>query len=418
MIKKPKGFEDIFPDKIGLWNHIKDTAEKNFKLYNFREMRIPIMEYTEVFARGLGNETDIVSKEMFTFEDRGGRSLTLRPEGTASVVRAYVENGDYNRLASCKLSYFGPMFRAENVQKGRLRQFHQFGAEMFGSDDPYHDYELIALMDNITKSVGVENYDLLINSIGCTECRPTFTEELKKYYQDKINSLCTDCQKRLDKNPLRLLDCKQKGCNELKTDAPKIANYLCENCNNHHTKLKGYLDNSGIKYKEDDLLVRGLDYYTTTTFEFVSSDLGSQSAFAAGGRYNGLVEQFDGKPTPGVGFAAGMERLFILLEDKIKKTNSLDVYMVHTGDKTLTKAMEILAKLRENNISGDLDPSSTGFKSQLKKANRENSKFVIIIGENELNSESATIKELETGEQNTIKFSEITDYLCQIIKKK
>ena len=285
MLSKPPGIEDIFPDRIERRNLIINAARDAFRLYNVREIVIPVMEFTEVFVRGLGNETDIVSKEMFTFEDRGGRSLTLRPEGTASVVRAYVENGEYNRLAMCKFFYIGPMFRAERPQKGRLRQFNQFGAEIFGSGDPYHDFEAIAMMDAIAKRAGIGDYTVLINSIGCPKCRPDFVRALTAYYTGMKDLLCRDCSSRLERNPLRLLDCKQDSCQPLKKDAPRTMDYLCDECKGHHASVKGYLAGGGIAFTEDPLLVRGLDYYTRTTFEFVTARLGGQNAFAAGGRY-------------------------------------------------------------------------------------------------------------------------------------
>lgn len=401
MISKPPGIEDIFPDAIERWNHVIHTAREVFRLFNIREIIIPVMEFTEVFTRGIGDETDIVSKEMFTFEDRGGRSLTLRPEGTASVVRAYVENGDYNRLSSCKLFYIGPMFRAERPQKGRLRQFNQFGAEIFGSSQPYEDYEAIASMELIARKIGLSDYTLLINSIGCSVCRPAFISELKRYYELKKSHLCTDCNHRLEKNPLRLLDCKVESCIQLKNEAPIITEYLCPSCAKHHDELKALLDEGSIPYKENPLLVRGLDYYTQTTFEFVTGSTG-QNAFAAGGRYNNLVETFGGKPTPAVGFAAGIERILIHLEKNKIGPAALDVYIVHSGNTTFHVARNIAMELRAVGISADLDAESKGFKSQFKKADRENARLVIIIGEDEISQNRCSIKNMVTGSQESV----------------
>jgi len=413
MLKKPPGIEDIFPDKINLWNHIKKSAISTFELYNYKEIVIPIMEFTDVFSRGLGDETDIVSKEMFTFEDRGKRSLTLRPEGTASVVRAYVENGEYNRLSSAKFFYIGQMFRAEKPQRGRLRQFNQFGAEFFGSDNPYYDYEIISMVNKILQTIGIKEYKLLINSIGCKKCRKSYIEELKKYYENKKENLCDDCKRRLDENTLRLLDCKVNSCNELKKNAPKITDFLCEDCSNHHTKVKEYLQDENIPFTEDPLLVRGLDYYTRTTFEFVTTEIAGQNAIAAGGRYDGLVEQFEGKATPAVGFAAGMERIMLLCEDVANsiKQDSIDAYIIHTGGDALSVAIETVALLRQNGFSADMDPAGTGFKSQFKKADRANAKSAVIIGENELNNKTYTVKDLKLGEQTDIPMNTIVDYL-------
>jgi histidyl-tRNA synthetase len=309
MIQKPPGIEDVFPDRIDRWNHVVNTARNVFRAYNFRELIIPVMEYTEVFARGLGDTTDIVSKEMFTFEDRGGRSLTLRPEGTASVVRAYVENGEYNRLSLSKFFYMGPMFRAERPQRGRLRQFNQFGAELFGSGDPYHDFEVISMMDSIARKTGIDGYSLHLNSIGCPGCRGGYIAALREYYSSHEEHLCKDCRARLGKNALRLLDCKVDSCREIRKGAPLITSYLDDECRAHHEKLKEYLSADSIDFIEDPFLVRGLDYYTRTTFEFLTDRLGGQNAFAAGGRYDQLVEEFEGRSTPAVGFAAGIERL-------------------------------------------------------------------------------------------------------------
>lgn len=410
MIQKPPGVEDIFPDRTPSFNHIVNTAKEVFRLYNYREVILPVMEYTEVFARGIGDSSDIVTKEMFTFEDRGGRSLTLRPEGTASMVRAYVENGEYNRLALCKFFYNGPMFRAERPQKGRLRQFNQFGAEVFGSDNPWYDFEVISLMNTITVQLGITDYNLLINSIGCPDCRKPYVNELFNYYSMHENKLCDDCKKRLHTNPLRLLDCKVEGCMVLKQNAPKITNVLCSSCKEHFKQTKDLLQKHSINYIHDPLLVRGLDYYTKTTFEFVTSRLGGQNAFAAGGRYNNLVELFGGKPTPAVGFAAGIERIELLLENLSVK-DYLDVYIIYSGDNALPIVLQIAEKLRRNNISCDFDPAAKGFKTQFKRADRENARFSIIFGEDELAKNSATIKDMSSGEQETIQQESIISFL-------
>jgi histidyl-tRNA synthetase len=411
MLSKPPGIEDIFPDRIERRNLIINAARDAFRLFNFREIVIPVMEFTDVFVRGLGNETDIVSKEMFTFEDRGGRSITLRPEGTASVVRAYVENGEYNRLATCKFFYIGPMFRAERPQKGRLRQFNQFGAELFGSGDPYHDFESIAMMDTIAKRAGIGDYTILINSIGCPNCRPDFTRALTAYYTGMKDLLCRDCATRLDRNPLRLLDCKQDSCQPLKKDAPKTTDFLCDECKIHHASVKGYLADGGIIFTEDPLLVRGLDYYTRTTFEFVTARLGGQNAFAAGGRYDNLVEEFGGKPTPAVGFAAGIERMELLLDVKEIPEAGIDVFIVHTGGETLSRAVSLCRQLRGAGISADLDPGSKGFKAQFKKADREHAALALVIGEDELAAGTCTVKNLKSGDQESVSSDAVADYI-------
>lgn len=412
---KPPGIEDVFPDRIEAWNYILDTARDVFNTYNFKEIIIPVFEYTDVFIRGIGTETDIVSKEMFSFEDRGERNLTLRPEGTAGVVRAYVENGDYNRLSISKFFYTGPMFRAEKPQKGRLRQFNQFGAETFGSMNPFYDFEIISMINSIAVKLGIKDYKLLINSIGCPECRPDYIKELNKYYKDNSDKLCDDCKKRLDRNTLRLLDCKNEKCLDLKKEAPSITSFICKNCKEHHGSLKNFLKESRIEYTEDPLLVRGLDYYTKTTFEFVSTNLGGQNAFAAGGRYDNLVETFGGKPTPAVGFAAGLERLLLLFEKEAVRLKQLDIYLVYSGDNGFKKAIELLNLLRANNISADIDPEFSGFKSQFKKADREKAKAVLIIGEDEVKNNIITVKRMDSGEQEKINQEAVIQHLNSIL---
>jgi histidyl-tRNA synthetase len=407
MITKAPGIEDIFPDRITIWNHVVSTARDAFRRFNYREIIVPIMEFTEVFSRGLGDETDIVSKEMFTFEDRGGRSLTLRPEGTASVVRAYCENGDYNRLSISKFFYVGPMFRAEKPQRGRLRQFNQFGAELFGSDDPFHDYEIIALMNSIAKGAGITDYTLAINSIGCEECRSAYIAELTKYYTERSDGLCEDCKRRLGKNPLRLLDCKNESCKKLKDGSPKITDFICTTCKDHYTKVKEHLTNNAISFYEDSFLVRGLDYYNRTTFEFITTALGGQNAFAAGGRYNKLVETFGGKPTPAVGFAAGIERMMLITESMARSAPGIDAYCIHAGDAARERAITLCSDLRAGGFSADIDPSNVGMKSQMKKAERENARYALILGDQELEGGYITAKELATGTQEQIPFAEI-----------
>lgn len=411
MITKAPGIEDIFPDRIPRWNHIVYAARSCFARFNYREIIVPIMEFTDVFVRGLGDETDIVSKEMFTFEDRGGRSLTLRPEGTASVVRAYCENGDYNRLATSKFFYIGPMFRAEKPQKGRLRQFNQFGAELFGSDDPFHDFEIISLMNTIAKETGITEYTLLLNSIGCEECRPAYIEELRKYYLAKEESLCPDCKKRLYKNPLRLLDCKAEGCRAIREGSPKITDFLCRPCRDHYGKVKELLSGSDVPFTEDPYLVRGLDYYTRTTFEFVTNALGGQNAFAAGGRYNKLVETFGGKHTPAVGFAAGIERMMLVTETVSVAEPGIDAYIIHNGEAARSRAAVVCSQFRAAGLSADMDPSSVSMKSQMKKAERENARCAVIIGDSELEGNFLTVKTMNTGEQEQIPAASIIERL-------
>jgi histidyl-tRNA synthetase len=409
-LTKPTGIEDIFPDRIDLWNFIIDIARKKFEIYNFREIILPIMEYTELFKRGIGDETDIVSKEMFTFDDKG-KSMTLRPEGTASVVRAYNENGEYNRLAKTKLFYVGPMFRAEKPQRGRLRQFNQFGAELFGDDNPYHDFELLSLLHSITVELGIKSFDVLINSIGCEKDRPVYIEKLTEYFTQHEETLCKNCKSRLKKNPLRILDCKEESCVKIKQNAPVISEYLCEECTVHHTELLSLLDTAGIHYTKEPYLVRGLDYYSKTTFEFVSNHLGSQNAFAAGGRYNSLVEQLGGKPKPAVGFAAGIERLFIILEKQFSKKRNLDIYIINLGRENKKEVISLVAELRKNKYSTDLEYSGGSFKSQLKKCERETARFALIVDDNSFKNNTVTLRTVVDETEEEISFSSLYEIL-------
>ncbi len=416
MITKAPGIEDIFPDKSAQWNHIITSARESFELFNFREIVIPVLEFTDLFVRGIGTDTDIVSKEMFTFEDRGGRSMTLRPEGTASVIRAYCENGEYNRRNICKFYYLGPMFRAEKPQRGRLRQFNQLGAELIGEDDPYYDYEIIALVDTISKKIGLTSYSILLNSIGCKEDRRRYTDDLKKYYSGHLTELCESCKTRLDKNPLRLLDCKETRCAALKDGAPVITDYLCEDCSLHYGKVKNYLDKAGILYTETPYLVRGLDYYCRTTFEFVTDVLGGQNAFAGGGRYNQLVEELGGAPTPAVGFAAGMERMMLMCSEETFKKYTLDAYIVHT-EQSFEKAIEIARTLRDAGLRVDIDPVAKSFKAQMKRCDRENASFALIIGEDELSEACCTVKNTTNGEQKKIAFDKLAQTLYNELQR-
>lgn len=415
--KKAPGIEDVFPDRMPLWNTITQTARNVFHTYNFREIILPVMEFTELFQRGIGDETDIVSKEMFTFEDRGGRSLTLRPEGTASVVRAYCENGDYNRLSRCKLYYCGPMFRAEKPQRGRLRQFTQFGAELFGEDIPEHDFEMISMVNTITKNLGINEYTILLNSIGCSEDRAKYIADLKKYYEEHKDKLCKSCLQRLEKNPLRLLDCKEESCSALKSDAPKITEYLCEPCSTHHRKVCSLLDAAAIAYTSDPYLVRGLDYYSKTTFEFVTTALGGQNAFAAGGRYNRLVEELGGKPTPAVGFAAGVERIYLMMEESFQAKEQIDCYIINLGRGNGDEAVSLIDSLRKAGISCDMEYGGGSFKSQMKKCVRENAKYALIIDDSSRNENAVKLKNIENNEETEICFDNIQERLYTVFNK-
>lgn len=413
--RKFKGTQDIFGDESKYWYFIEQKSREMFLKYGFKEIRTPIIEPTELFKRGVGENTDIVQKEMYTFEDKGGRSVTLRPEGTASVVRAYVENSMINLGSPIKLYYIGPMFRYEKPQAGRLRQFHQVGIEIFGTDTPISDAETIILADELLKSFGLKNYKIKINSIGCPKCRPKYREILKNYYRPLLPKMCNDCQNRFDKNIMRLLDCKVDK--EFSKDAPIILDYLCDECKEHFNKVIEYLDSMNIKYEIDPKIVRGLDYYSKTAFEIEHLGLGAQSVILGGGRYNSLVEEIGGKETPAIGFGMGIERIILALKNEnveIENPETIDVYIAYSGDKTDVEALKLSKLLKDEGLKVFLNLSNRSIRNQMKHANKMHAKFVAIIGENEIHTETVTIKNMSTGEQFEIeKF-----WAPQILKEK
>ena len=396
MLQKPKGTKDILPDEIDKWQFVEATASNIFENYGFKEMRVPTFEYTELFERGVGDTTDVVQKEMYTFEDKGGRSITLRPEGTAGIVRAFIENGVSSKPSPFKVRYTMPMFRYENVQKGRYREFNQIGAEIIGSNSYLADVELISMADKYLKELGIDNTILNINSIGCPECRKNYQESFRKFIGDNLEYYCDTCKSRFEKNPMRILDCKEKKCKELNEGAPVILDYLCEECKTHFENLKSALNQLKIEYKIDSKIVRGLDYYTKTVFEFVSKEDGL--TVLGGGRYDGLVNEFGGGSVPAVGFAAGEERLISLVsDDKIFKV-PLDLYIATMDEKYNLKAIEIANSLREY-LSVQTDISSRSFNAQLKYANKLCADYLIVIGEDEVNKNKCKLKDMKTGKE-------------------
>jgi len=393
------------PEEIGLWQGIEKACREIFSLYNYREIRTPIFEATELFSRSIGETTDIVSKEMYTFPDRKGRSLTLRPEETAPVVRAALENNLITKDQVVKLYYLGPMFRYERPQAGRFRQFYQAGVEVFGSADPLVDAEIVIMAWQIFDKLGLKDLEVDINSVGDQKCRPQYVEKLKTYFKEHEKSLCEDCRKRLELNPLRILDCKEAGCQKYIDKAPASADNLCPECKEHFAEVVRWLGLSGIKYKVNHRLVRGLDYYTRTTFEVVSKQLGAQNAVCGGGRYDSLVEELGGKPTPAVGFAIGLDRLVEVMKSKILnpkfKQGSL-LYIVTLGEEAKKQGFGILNELRNLDISADMDYLGKSLKSQLKAADQANADFTLIIGEEELKSGKAKLKNMQTAEQEEV----------------
>ena len=412
----PRGTKDILPEQIGGWQYLENEIRKICAVYGYEEIRTPTFEHTELFQRGIGEATDVVEKEMYTFTDRGNRSITLRPENTASAVRAYLQNKLYADGNLVKLFYIGSMFRYDRPQAGRLREFHQFGVEALGEKNPAVDADIILLACNFLKNLGLDELELKINTVGCPECRPVYRQKLQHYFSEYHDELCGDCKSRLEKNPLRVLDCKVDGAKEFMEDAPKIETCLCDECREHFARVKTFLTAAGVEFKVDSRLVRGLDYYTKTAFEIQYTPLGAQSALAGGGRYDGLVEEIGGNPTPGIGFAAGIERILIALEKQNliqSAQKNLYAFIVTAGSSAEVYGFEILNELRKNNIAATMDFASRSMKAQMKQASKSGAKFALIIGDNEVNENSVTVKNLETSAQEKISRDEVA---AQILK--
>lgn len=412
MINAPKGTIDITPDVVYKWRYIEKKLRNLAALSNFKEIRTPVFENTELFARGVGDTSDIVNKEMYTFDDKGGRSMTLRPEGTAGVVRSFIENSMYAKTLPAKLYYIISCYRYEKPQAGRLREFRQFGVEMFGAASPSGDAEIISLADSIFKEFGVDNISLNINNIGCPECRKKYNDKLKEFLEPKKDGLCTTCQERLDKNPMRIFDCKSEICASLIKDAPRIFDCVCDNCKDHFNEVLSYLDKTGIKYNIDKNIVRGLDYYTKTVFEFVSSNIGAQGTVLGGGRYDNLVEEIGGKKCSGIGFAMGLERFILLLESagiEIPENERCDFYIASFDKESDMYAALIASKLKKAGFSCDKDLSGRSFGAQMKYSNKINAKYLIAIGENEIKSGIFSVKNMDTGESNEMSLEKIIE---------
>lgn len=411
----PRGTADFLPGDVAKWKYLEDKARDLCRRYHFLEVRTPIFEYTELFQRGVGETTDIVEKEMYTFTDRAGRSLTLRPEGTAPVVRAFVENKVYAQPQPTKWFYIGPMFRYERPQTGRMRQFHQFGVEVFGARDPGLDAEIIALGRDYYEEIGLTGVTAEINSVGCPACRPVHREKLVAFLTPRREKLCRDCQARLDRNPLRVLDCKNESCREITAEAPKITDFLCDECGPHFEAVKETLDLLGVNYRINPRLVRGLDYYTQTSFEYVLEGLGAQAGtLGGGGRYNGLVEEIGGGDVPGIGFALGLDRILVALKDQgiqLPVGRRLDCYVVTLGEEARKRAIPLLAELRRAGCSAERDVLDRKMKGQMKAADRERSRYVVILGEEELSRDAAVVKEMATGRQEEVRLDRLVDYI-------
>ena len=409
-IRKPRGTNDFFYESASKLEFIEKKIKDIVKLYGYGRIRTPIFESTDLFIRGIGEDTDIVGKEMFTFEDRGGRSLTLRPEGTASVVRAYIENSMQNEFSINKLFYIGTMYRAERPQKGRYREFNQFGIECIGGSSPLIDAEIIALNINILKEFGIENINLLINTVGCQKCKPIYNKALIEAIGSRKEELCETCQRRYETNILRILDCKNEKCKEVLKEIPKFYDYVCEECREHFDRLCEGLNKINQNFTVEPMLVRGLDYYTKTAFEVQINALGSQSAILGGGRYDNLVGLFNsGKDIPAVGSAMGLERLLIVLENNKNITEGrLDVFIIAFKE-TEKEILKVMQDLRASNISCDCDFAVKSIKNQFKSANKRNSKFALILGEDELKRNSCKLKNMDTSEEKEIPLNEVSE---------
>lgn len=411
MINIPKGCKDVLPDQSYKWHFIENTVRAVADSFCVREIRTPTFEHTELFLRGVGDTTDIVNKEMYTFEDKGNRSMTLKPEGTAGVARAFIENGLASTVMPMKAYYISPIFRYERPQAGRLREHHQFGVEFYGSDTPDCDAEVIVLAKTVLETLGL-NVRLFINSMGCTECRKKYNAALKEFFREKTDHLCDTCKVRLEKNPLRLLDCKEEKCRAVNADAPKITDYLCEDCNEHFEKLKKLLTAANVEFTVDPRIVRGLDYYTKTVFEFVTTDLGAQGTVLGGGRYDGLVSELGGPKTSGIGFGMGIERALMLMEAKgvfIPQENAPEIYIASIGDNAYEKAFTLVMELRKAGVKCECDHMARGIKSQFKYADKIAAKYVLTIGENELIKNVAPLKRMSDGETVDISLDDVVE---------
>lgn len=403
--KAIKGTKDVLPKDAYKNQYIESTALDVAERFGYKEIRTPVFEHTELFQRGVGDTTDVVQKEMYTFDDKGGRSITLRPEGTAGAARSYLENGLCNEALPQKVCYITSCYRYEKPQAGRLREFHQFGIECFGTSSPLADAEIIALASTIFNELGVKDLSLEINSIGCPECRAKYHEALKEYFRERKDELCDTCNERLERNPMRILDCKSPICSEIAKDAPVVLDYLCDECREHFEAVKGYLTAQNIEFTVNPHIVRGLDYYTKTVFEFVSNSIGAQGTVCGGGRYDGLIEELGGQKTPSLGFGMGLERLMLLMEAQdceFPQDKVPDLFIVAIGDKATLKAVEIAKDMRTEGYTCLYDLNGRSLKAQMKYANKLGAKYVIVLGDKEVEEKIATLKNMKDGEETEI----------------
>ena len=408
----PRGTKDILPDSVGDWNYVEGEIRELCRRFGYSEIRTPIFEHTELFQRGIGEGTDVVDKEMYTFTDRGDRSITLRPENTASAVRAYLQNKLYAESNLVKLFYIGSMFRYDRPQAGRMREFHQFGVEALGEANPAVDAEVILLAMSLLEGLGLKDLELSINSVGCPKCRSKYRTMLQDFFRDKLDDLCEDCRSRFDRSPLRILDCKKDSDKPYMADAPKITDCLCDECSDHFAKLKEHLANAGISFQHDPRLVRGLDYYTKTAFEIKYPPLGAQSAVAGGGRYDGLIEEMGGSPTPAVGFATGLERLLLALESQNllpEKNRSVDAYVVALGEAAQSEGFKLLNNLRKAGLSAAMDFAGRSMKAQMKQANKLGARYALILGDDEIAEGAVMLRSMSDSQQEKVALAEVIE---------
>jgi len=413
-IKALKGTYDILPGDVYKWHYIEDAIRKICADFGYREIRIPVFEYTDLFARGVGDTTDVVQKEMYTFTDKGNRSITLRPEGTAGVVRSSLEHGLLEGALPVKMYYLITCYRNEKPQAGRFREFRQFGIEAFGSADFAIDAEVIALAVRLLTRLGIKGLKVNINSIGCPNCRAKYNDALRKFLKENLSGLCETCKTRFEKNPMRIIDCKEEKCKKITAGAPRLLDYICEECREHFEGLKKNLTLMGIGFEIDSNIVRGLDYYTKTVFEITSDNLGAQSTVCGGGRYDGLAEELGGKPTPGIGFGLGLERLLMCMEAQdieFPKPKDIKLFVCELGENARDYGVRLINKLRGMGISAEHDYMGRGLKAQMKYADKIGAEYTVAIGDNEIESSRCMLKNMESGETRVIELEQIHEYL-------
>ncbi len=412
---KPRGTNDFLPGEVEKWQYLEKLIREQFANYHYKEIRTPIFEHTELFLRSVGETSDIVSKEMYSFEDKGLRHVTLRPEGTAGVVRAFVENKLFAQSLPAKLYYIGPMFRYDQPQAGRYRQFHQLGCEVLGSAEPIVDAEVITFAVDLFSKLGLQSLSVLINTVGCDHCRPRYQQALKDYFSQYKDQLCPTCLERLGKNPLRLLDCKEEGCKAVAAGAPTTLDYACDDCKSHFEKVCAYLESVGIQYEVDTTLVRGLDYYTQTAFEVIMNKVGSQqNAICGGGRYNKLVSQIGGDDVPGVGFAAGMERVFLTVAEEgieLPVDTAIDVYVAPLGDAAKEVCFKLTHALRQKGLKVETDYLSKSMKAQMKAADKNHARYTIIVGDDELAQGVCVVRDMAQSTQENVALDNVLDFI-------